>query len=224
MSWSAYVDESMRQPAEGPAMYVIAAAVVEAEHEDRVRTLVRTLLGQGRGQFHWRQAERPERKKAVEIVAGLPALHIVTVGTPLLKAKQERGRRLCLQRLLYELDDAGVEMAMLEARTESLNTRDRRAVAAWRAQQVLSSRIRVDFAYRSAEPLVWIPDLGRRCGWHCAGRRDPGISGTATAAAHRIRRGSVLSPGSAEPRSRSAPGVLGSTSRLIRRWLATPSG
>jgi hypothetical protein len=29
----------------------------------------------------------------------------------------------------------------------------------WRAQRVLSSRIRVGFAYRSAEPLVWVPDL-----------------------------------------------------------------
>jgi hypothetical protein len=209
MTWSAYIDESMRRPAEGPAMYVIAAAVVEDEHEDRVRSLVRTLLGQGRGQFHWRQAERPERKKAVEIVAGLPALHIVTVGTPLLKAKQERGRRLCLRRLLYELDDAGVALATLEARTESLNIRDQRAIVGWRAQRMLSSRIRVHFAYRSAVGLDSGPR--RRCGRHRACWRDTGVPRAVATPAHRVRRASVLrsqkaqSRGPGLPRGSSAP-------------------
>jgi hypothetical protein len=159
MTWVAYVDESMRVPAAGaPGRYILAAAVLHADDVETTRDAVRWLSGKHR-RFHWRDSSPVARDKAVGVVAELSAVHLVVVGTPLDRRRQERGRRLCLARLLYELESADVSMVSLEARTESLNVKDLSAVGAWRAQNIIGHTLAVNHAYPRIEPLLWLPDI-----------------------------------------------------------------
>lgn len=155
MGWVAYVDESIRAV---DRLYILAAAVLDEAHQADAREEARTLALRGLP-FHWRLEKEPRRAKAVGVVAGLPALHLVVVGAPLDPARQERARRHCLEQLLFQLDGAGVGRVWLETRTASLNSRDIAAVRAFRARRVIHHDIRVDHAYPSAEPLLWIPDI-----------------------------------------------------------------
>lgn len=159
MSWVAYLDESMRQRRDGSGLYVLAAAILATEDTDGVREAVRKLANPRHRRVHWRDAEPDERRDLIAAVAELAALHVVVVGVRLDLRRQERGRRLCLHRMLWELENAGVGNVLLETRTPKLNATDSRAVAAWRAQKALSPQLRIDFVYPSAEPLVWLPDI-----------------------------------------------------------------
>ncbi|HEY2673772.1 MAG TPA: hypothetical protein VGJ07_25840 [Rugosimonospora sp.] len=158
MTWVAYVDESMRQRRDGSGIYVLAAAMLDEAHVADVRETARTL-GQGKRRFHWRDAMAADRRKAVAKVATLDALHLVAVGVGLDNPRQERARRQCIERLLWELDRCGVSTVWFEARKARQNADDLAAVAALRARRVLRSTMRVDFALPSVEPLVWLPDV-----------------------------------------------------------------
>ena len=81
------------------------------------------------------------------------------VGAPLDPRRQERGRRICLERLLYELEAAGVSAVSLEERTLTLNKKDLFMVHAWRARHVIGHGLRVDHGDPTKEPLLWLPDI-----------------------------------------------------------------
>ncbi|NJC69072.1 hypothetical protein HC031_04940 [Planosporangium thailandense] len=158
MTWTADGDESMRA---GVGVYVLAAACLEVEHEEQARHAVAALAKPGQ-RFHWRQAATPVQRKAVSAVAGLPALHLVVIAAPLDPRRQERARRHCLRRLLFELEQAGVARVVMEAREPRLNTRDIEAVDAFRAAGLIGSDIVVEHGYPTGpngEPLLWVPDI-----------------------------------------------------------------
>jgi hypothetical protein len=108
--------------------------VLHTDDVESTRETARWLSEKPDRRFHWRDSSPAARSKAVGIVAELSALHLVVIGAPLDRRRQERGRRLCLRRLLFELDAHGVAQVFIEARTRSLNTKDLTAVDAWRDQ------------------------------------------------------------------------------------------
>jgi hypothetical protein len=162
VTWWAYVDESMRQRRDGSGIYVLAAALVEVAKAEPVRHAVAGLVNR-KHKFHWRDESPSNRRKAVELVAGIDTIHLVTVGTSMKSAKQERARRLCLEVLLWELAACGVEQVWLDSRTESLNRRDRALFNLLRVRGTIGDSIRVDFAHpfngRDGEVLLWLPDI-----------------------------------------------------------------
>lgn len=127
----------------------------------RVRAAVAQLAAEaGAGKrIHWRDESPARWRRAVETIARLEAVHLVVVGLGLDNRRQERGRRHCLRRILWELGEAGVGQAWLEARTPSLNRADTDAVMAMRARREIRPGLRVGFTYPSEEPLVWLPDV-----------------------------------------------------------------
>lgn len=162
MSSSAWIDESMRQRNDGSGIYVLAAAVIDDADVPAARSDVAALARGRRRRVHWRDADEADRRKLVQAVGALLAVHMVVVGIGLDNSRQERGRRQCMQRLLWELSKVEVARAWIEARTPSLNVRDTAAVAAWRAQRILPGSLRVDFARPfgpQGEPLLWLPDI-----------------------------------------------------------------
>jgi hypothetical protein len=159
VGWVAYVDESMRIRRSEPAVYVLAAAMFDDTGLDDVRKQVSELVSGPGQRFHWRHESRRLRDRAVSFLGVLPALHLVVIGASLLPSRQERGRRLCLERLLFELEIHGVAHVWMESRTHDLNAKDAAAVAAFRSQRVISHAIRVGHAYPSTEPLLWVPDI-----------------------------------------------------------------
>jgi hypothetical protein len=143
----------------GTAAYILASAVLPAEECDDARSTV-ALLSKPRRRFHWRDASDPDRRKAVELVASLPALHLVVVGVRLDPRRQERARRSCLRRLLFELDSAGVEHLWLEARAPLLDMRDMQAVNVFTIQGIIQPHRPVVVHTRpTEEPLLWVPDI-----------------------------------------------------------------
>jgi hypothetical protein len=153
-----YADESMRQRRDRSGLYAIAAPILEAERVDALRSVI-TILARGKLPFHWREAGARVRRNAIEVVAELDVLQFVVVGTGLDNARQERHRRLCLRRLLWELEQFGVSHLRLDARRPGQDTADRAAIAAWRAQQVIGSELRVDHVSAREEPLIWMADI-----------------------------------------------------------------
>jgi hypothetical protein len=162
VSWGAYVDESMRQRPNAEGVYVIAAAVLQTDEADDTRDAL-VKLGHGKRPFHWRLSEPADQDRAVELVAALGTMQVVVVATKLDNKRQERGRRYCLERLLWELDQLGVERVWLDARSPHLNRRDLALVDALRSRGVLRSGLRIDFCQFfngiNGEILLWIPDI-----------------------------------------------------------------
>jgi hypothetical protein len=152
-----YVDESMCFNVEESA-YVFGAAILDDEHVNDVREKVKELKVSGL-RFHWRREAATSQDAAVATLIGLPAIHLVVVGTPLDLRRQERGRRKCLERLLYELAHVGVSQVWLESRNKLLDERDIKIVDVMRVRGGLGSQIRVSHGKPLGEPLLWLGDL-----------------------------------------------------------------
>ena len=158
MSWCAYVDESEPDPRYSPGTYVLAAALIERQDEEAARTALAALRLKGQHKLHWHDEDRSRRKLLTETIADLPALHLIVVKVDV-NASSERRRRLCLTRLLPELDRHGVPKVCLEARESKQNARDMQILAAMRARQEVGSRLRLDHQPGPQNPLLWVPDV-----------------------------------------------------------------
>jgi len=128
------------------------------EQLQAARAAVRALLLRGQHKLHWRDENEQRRKLLTAAVADLEALHLVVVHVDL-QASSERRRRLCLRRLLCELDDAGVAQVHLEAREARQNGRDLQLLGVLRSQQAIGPTIRMYHPAGPTEPLLWVPDL-----------------------------------------------------------------
>lgn len=163
VTWVAYVDESARPRPDGSGVYVMAAAVLDPADVDMTREAVAELHRTHCRPFHWKDEEPSDRRKAVAMVAALNSLHLVTVGVGLGHPSQERARRLCMEQLLWHLDQAGVGQAWLDARNRRQNALDVALVDALRARGTIGQRLRVEFAHpfdgRGGELLLWLPDI-----------------------------------------------------------------
>jgi hypothetical protein len=157
--WWAFVDEAIWAPPMGTGCYVLAAAVVEHAALDGLRSaMVGALLPRQR-RLHWRDESQPRRRKLAATLAGQRALHVVVVGAPLDRSRQERARRKCLEHLLHLLAVADVERVVLEARTESLNARDTDLVDVLRIRHAIPSHLRVSVQRPDSEPMLWAADI-----------------------------------------------------------------
>jgi hypothetical protein len=152
----AWVDESINDDPE-TGFYVLAAALT-TEPCDSIRAELRRLLLRRQRRLHWRDERDDRREQIAEVIAAADIAGVVVVGAKLAPRKQERARRLCMERLLHELDDRDVTQVWLEKRTETLNAKDRQMVFALRGSRTIRNRLRVDHADPNVEAMLWIPD------------------------------------------------------------------
>jgi hypothetical protein len=158
VSWRAYVDESEPDQRSGAGTYLLAAAVIEDQHEDAAVAATRALLLAGQRKLHWHDEGAARRAQLINAVSDLPALYLITVRTDRL-ARPERRRRLCLAELLVSLRAHGVEQVYLEGREAKQNARDRQLLDALRAQRRIDSQLRMHHQPGPENPLLWIPDI-----------------------------------------------------------------
>jgi hypothetical protein len=157
---TAWVDESViTGPIGGSGTYTMAAVVTEGGRCTELRRSLRDLMIKPGVRLHWVGESTKRRDLIAEAVARMDIAAIVTVGAPMERSRQERARRCCLERLLYELDQFGVSEACLESRTAVQDRRDLRLVDAARRKQLVSRDLQVSFARPSGEPLLWLPDV-----------------------------------------------------------------
>jgi hypothetical protein len=155
----AWVDESVIVGGDDrPGAYTLAAVIADDDAIEGLRNDLRALTERKIVRLHWVAESAKRRDLIVETVAALGVVAIVVVGSPVHRQKQERARRCCLERLLYELDQLGVSQAWLESRAPAQNKRDRSLVDSARRKGLLSHRTSIEFARPLQEPMLWLPD------------------------------------------------------------------
>uniref|UniRef100_UPI003F498BEB hypothetical protein n=1 Tax=Amycolatopsis sp. CA-082387 TaxID=3239918 RepID=UPI003F498BEB len=155
----AFADESFHED-DVDGFYVLAAAVLPVDRHDELRELMLQVRGRRRdSKLHWYPMDHQEKRDVAKQIADLDELHVVTVGTPVRPRRQERGRALCLKRLVTELHDAGVSMLIAEARQADLNARDLATVKATRFMLPKGTQFRIEHRFGADEPLLWISDV-----------------------------------------------------------------
>ncbi|MFJ6211756.1 hypothetical protein ACIQGZ_00160 [Streptomyces sp. NPDC092296] len=156
---AAWLDESFQEQ-DSAGFYILAAAVIEPDAADTVREAMRGLRGRrATAKAHWTEMDHRDRCAAARLVAGLPGLHVVSVGSPVPLRRQERARSKCLTALVVELHGFGVAQLYMEAREKELNSRDVTTVIAARSGLPKGTRFRVDHVLGAMEPLLWVADV-----------------------------------------------------------------
>lgn len=136
----------------------MAAVVADPGQCDDLRREVSALMIKPGVRLHWVAESVKRRDLIAETVGRLDIAAILTVGTPMDRSRQERARRCCLERLLYELDQFGVSEVRLESRAPAQDKRDLRLVDSARRKRLITPGLQVGFATPSAEPMLWLPD------------------------------------------------------------------
>lgn len=157
----AWVDESIhiRGSALSEGIYLLAATVADPRVCDPAREALRSLLPGRASRLHWKDSDARSRRRIALVAAGLGVQHTVVIGAPLDARRQERARRLCMERLLHELGAVGVSCVWAESRTASLNRQDLRMIDALRSRHAVPPGLKLEFMLPSAEPMLWLPDI-----------------------------------------------------------------
>lgn len=157
----AWVDESMHTatPKMPDGIYLLAATIAEATACDTTRDVLRGLLPRKATRLHWRDQTQRRRRVIADALQNLDVVHTVVIGAPLDPRRQERARRICMERLLHELCSLDVSRVWVESRTASLNRRDRQLIDVLRSRQVIPPTLRFDFAFPTDDPMLWLPDV-----------------------------------------------------------------
>lgn len=156
---SAWVDESVIVGRDGrPGVYTLAAVVADSANCDDIRDRLRALTLSRGGRLHWVDESSKRRDVIAAAIADIDLAAIVTIGSPMDKTKQERARRCCLERLLYELGLLGVGQVWLESRSATPDRRDLKLVDSARDKGLIPTDLKVDFARPRMESMLWLPD------------------------------------------------------------------
>jgi hypothetical protein len=71
--------------------------------------------------LHGHEMDRVQQKDAAHCVAGTEGFHVVAVGSPVPRRRQERARAACLTALVGELHGCGVQRLLIKARAADFN-------------------------------------------------------------------------------------------------------
>ncbi|WP_414936885.1 hypothetical protein [Amycolatopsis sp. cmx-11-51] len=154
----AFADESFKED-DGGGFYVLAAAVLPVDRHAELREVMLGLRSERTGKLHWNVLTGDQKHAVVKRVADFEELHLVTVGAPVPARGQERGRSLCMQRLVLELHALGVSHLVAEGRTVQLDARDVRTIQQSRFSLPQGAEFRIRHARGVDEPLLWISDI-----------------------------------------------------------------
>ncbi|WP_433500845.1 DUF3800 domain-containing protein [Sphaerimonospora sp. CA-214678] len=154
---TAYIDESLRRRPHDDSVYAMAAVIVDLADRDDIRLTLETLrLGKQR-RLHWRDESPAHRLDISRTLTELPLDSIVTVCIHDRTIRHERARRLCLERLFYELDSRNVERVTLESRYTE-DRLDRSLLTSMRRSLRISLTMEVCWTSPYDEPLLWAAD------------------------------------------------------------------
>lgn len=153
----AWGDESMRLTKVQSPMYLLGAALADEVTAVQAREAMLGIHKKG-PKLHWRDLDPRAKTLSVEAVASLSLDHIVVIASPLDPRRQERARAKCIERLCWEVEELGGTSVTFEARTQSLNQRDRQLIPKLRGKGALPVGLRVDWLRGSEDPMLWIAD------------------------------------------------------------------
>lgn len=154
----AWVDERMDVDGRD-GRYTLAAVISDPAGCEPMRAELRALRLRRQPRLHWRDEDISRRTKIAAAIGAMDVAAVVVVGTPMIHNRQERARRICMERLLPLLEhDHGVSRVVLEARTPSLIRKDHQQVLNLMGKRWITRGLTVAEARPSAEPMLWIAD------------------------------------------------------------------
>lgn len=157
MTFTAYVDES--EPSRG-GTYVLSCALVAGDAADEVRTALASEKRPAEKKVHWHDRLPAQPPALVDLVAGLPSMHLLVVRDDCEDEPSERRRRKCMEHLFWLLDaHCQVPSVVMEARQAKQNAGDMQLLAAMRSSKRISTRLRLDHLAGPKEALLWVPDI-----------------------------------------------------------------
>lgn len=156
----AFLDESSPRQDAQPGTYIVAAAILARKDQPSAREQMAKVKPRHLVKAHWRQQpDQRQRITLVAAVAALPATHLVVVRVGAPDVRVERRRRICLERMAYELGQLGVHEAVIESRGTADDARDLDLLQRLRRRHVLAAPLRFHHVVGPAEPLLWAPDI-----------------------------------------------------------------
>lgn len=115
----------------------------------------------GARKLHWRDltVKSGLRETAVCAINQIKLEHVVVVRLDASSERLERRRRLCMQRLVAELEIRGVSDIIAESRGRADDQRDVDHFLAMRSQKMRGSRIRITHEAGPSNPALWAADI-----------------------------------------------------------------
>ena len=155
--WTAFVDESFRTVAD-PPLALLSGVVVHREQAAAVRqALAHLVLGSTR-RLHWRNENARRRSEICSVIAASDVRSETWWLAMPTANKQERARRLLLERALFSLSQAAVDDVLVETRHAERDLHDAEVIMALRHQGSVDGRMIIHHGRPGDEPLLWLPD------------------------------------------------------------------
>lgn len=156
----AYGDESVyHDRGLGLRTYILGAVLLNAADLDATRSALRRLHGRELGKMHWHQESTTRRLSLADRLSQFPLSgHLVSVSASE-TLREERQRRLCLIRLLNDLDGRAPEVLILESRNRTLDRIEIGALRAIFGSAHRRQKIQLQHIPGSQEPLLWLADI-----------------------------------------------------------------
>ncbi|MBO3750197.1 hypothetical protein J5X84_29285 [Streptosporangiaceae bacterium NEAU-GS5] len=155
---TSFADESLRRRPADHSVYAMGAVVLESAHHDTVRVTLESLRLGKKPRLHWRDESSAHRLVIAQQLAGLPISGVVVVLFYDGATRTERARRRCFERLLVELEQAGVETVVVESRSPTMDLQDRRLLTALRRSRTIHKDTHVSWQQSFDEPILWAAD------------------------------------------------------------------
>lgn len=145
-----------------PACYVLAAVLVDTSERESIRAQLEGLLLRTQPRIHFHVEASARRHKLVAAVASTGCVAVVVVGAPMDPRRQERARRYCLTRIIWELRERDVVRIVCESPGRQRDNTDVQLFVGLRRFGVLTAGMQVEYAAPSGElgeTLLWLPDI-----------------------------------------------------------------
>lgn len=169
MDWTAFIDESQSDQSQDPGTYILAATIAGALQIDPARQRMTDLHIGKTGKVHWNDEDPRRQQLIIETVDQLQLGAPCSRPVSRLDRKPERMRKLCLERLCWELEQLSVNRMVLESRGKADDRRDLNTLQSLRSKRSVSSTLRMEHRVGPVEPMVWIADAPSVAQWSPTG-------------------------------------------------------
>jgi hypothetical protein len=155
---TAHIDEASVRLQDGSRLYGIAAVLTSTIDHHAIATALRLLLPYGRPFLHHYDETPRRRVEIASTVAELPLTGVIIITEVTSDREQERARAHLFADLLPRLQHTEhVEHVVIESRRTG-NRHDRRTRDRLRQSRRITADLRLDWAEKPDDPLVWLPD------------------------------------------------------------------
>jgi len=122
------------------------------------RAQLRDLLLPLKTKLHWYRAIDGHKYDIARLVSTFDLIHCVVLRNMPTGESDERARKKCIDRLMVELEQFGVDLVIFESRTPKLDNWDQKQINYLRTSKTLGMPVVARHIPGASEPMLWISD------------------------------------------------------------------